>query len=426
MRIQWLPTDTNNFVYLSRNLEDTRSIEGKVEVQFGQWKHPVLVKINDELPNDTIAIPEFIFKQQNIPTKLPYEIILEHHRIKIGPVIGVICSYNRFFNQESVGRTADYDKIKGFFFVCKPKDIDFTNETITGFYYDPSGKTRKTKWIESTFPFPDVLFNRRKKLKKGVYHQLNKRNVEVINSHYLNKWQQFKVFSENPTVASSVPETMKLSKPALIKMMEKYHQVYVKPTSKANGAGIRVIDKKENGYVLTENNASTQFFRTLDALYKSIKRKGYILQQSVAFQTENRNVDFRAVLQKDETKTWCYTVLACKISLENSIITNDKQRETVRPGLEALQTLYQLSPQQAKEKEKEIVRLCEHLIKTIEAEGVHLGDVAFDIILDAQLKLWVLEIQIRYRVFKKGDVDPALFHKSIVTPVYYAKAVAGF
>lgn len=426
MKIQWLPGETNDVVYFSQDLQEDRLKSGTMEIKFGQWKQTVLVEIDSRLTDKTVAMPTFLFKQQGIPTKLPYDVYIEDNSIKIGPVIGVICSYNRFFKQESVGRTADYDKIKGLFFVCKPANIDFTTRTITGFYYDPSGKTRKTRWIEGTFPFPDVLFNRRKKLPKGLYNELNACHVEVINSHYLNKWQQYQVFSKNPIVAASVPETMRLSKSSLIKMTGKYNQVYVKPTSKANGEGIRVIVKQKKGYVLIENNGESRLYRTIHALYKAIKRKNYILQQSVAYQTDNRNVDFRAVLQKDETQKWVFTVLACKVAVENSIVTNDKHRQTVLPGLEALCSLYHLSPEQAKEKERDIILLCEKLIQTVEEEGVHLGDVAFDIIVDAQLRLWVLEIQIRYRAFKDGDVAPALFHKSMVTPLYYAKSLTGF
>ena len=175
-----------------------------------------------------------------------------------------------------------------------------------------------------------------------------------------------------------------------------------------------------------KTTAKSQFFNTINSLYKAIKRKNYILQPSVAFKSGNRNLDFRVVLQKDESKKWSFTGFQCRVSIENSIITNFKNKDIVLPGLEALASIYQLSPAQAKEKEKELVQLCKSLAKTIEKKGVHLGDVAFDIIIDSNLRLWVLEIQIRYGVFDKKDVSPEFFHKFMVTPLYYAKALAGF
>ena len=177
---------------------------------------------------------------------------------------------------------------------------------------------------------------------------------------------------------------------------------------------------------LLENNSKRKFFNTTNSLYKAIKQKNYILQPSVAYKKGKRNLDFRVILQKDETKKWNYTGSICRVSIKNSIITNFKNKDSALDGLEALGSIYQLSPEQAKEKEEEMVQLCKGLVKAIEDKGVHLGDVAFDIIIDSKLRLWVLEIQIRYGVFARRDVSPELFHKFMVTPLYYAKALAGF
>ncbi|MGE7917594.1 YheC/YheD family protein [Viridibacillus sp. NPDC093762] len=426
MDIQWVLTDKKNQIYLSQDIVTNFSSKEKIEIQFGQWKCEVSVELNADLPINTIAISKDIMERYNIPMELPYEIVIDNNTIKIGPVIGIMISYKRFFNQERIGRTIDYKNIKGLLFVCRLKDINLEEKTINGYYYNPSGKTQKTQWLEGTFPFPDVIYNRRKKLPVELYNRLTQHDVEVFNSHYLNKWQQFEVFSENPNLESFLPKTTKLSKSSLIKMLENYNEIYVKPTTRANGEGIRVIEKKENGYSLKENDSSSQSFFNVNSLYKALKRKNYVLQQSVAYKTENRNVDFRVVLQKDATKQWNSPGFTCKVSNENSIITNFHNRYTMLSGLEALTSIYHLSPEQAKEKEKEMVQLCESLAETIEEKGVHLGDVAFDIIVDSNLKLWVLEIQIRYRAFRKREIDAELYYKSMVTPLYYAKALAGF
>jgi hypothetical protein len=427
MEILWLTRNTNNHVYISNDLAESSSIKEKMKLQFGGLIQEVTVKIHDELPINTIAVSERILKPYNIPTNLPYEVVIDKDKIKVGPVIGIMVSITRFFNHlESIGRTMDYERIKGLLFIFGPKDVDLEERTISGYYYNPSGETRKTKWIEGTFPLPDVVYNRRKKLSKELYNYLTEYGIPFFNSHYLNKWQQFEVFSENPKLNSFLPETRKLTEPSIREMLDKYDEIYVKPTSKANGDGIRLIEKKENGYVLIENNAKSKYFSTINSLYKAINRKNYIIQPSVAFKSENRNHDFRVILQKDGSKKWRFTGFKCRVSIENSIITNFKNKDIVLPGLDALGSIYQLSPDQAREKEKELFQLCKSLAKAIEKKGVHLGDVAFDIIIDSNLKLWVLEIQIRYGVFDKKDVSPEFFRKFMVTPLYYAKALAGF
>lgn len=426
MNIKWILTDIKNQIYLSQDIANDFSSKKKIEIQFGQWRHKVSVEMNTDLPLNTIAISKDIAKRFNIPIELPFEIAIDNNTIKIGPVIGIMISFKRFFNREHIGRTIDYKKLKGLLFICELEDVDLEEKTINGYYYNPSGKTQKTQWIEGTFPFPDVLYNRKKELPEKLYNQLIQHDVKVFNSHYLNKWQQFKVFSENPKLESFLPKTTKLSKSSLIRMLEDYNEIYVKPTTRANGEGIRLISKNENGYTLTENDSSSQSFHNIDSLYKALERKNYVLQQSVAYKTENRNVDFRVLLQKDATKQWNSPGFVCKVSIENSIITNLEKRSVLLPGLEALTSIYQLSPEQAKEKEKEMVKLCVSLAEAIEEKGIHLGDVAFDIIIDSNLKLWILEIQIRYGVFRKKKIEYELFYKLMVNPLYYAKALAGF
>ncbi|AOV07949.1 YheC/YheD family protein [Sporosarcina ureilytica] len=427
MKVVWLPKDTNNHVYVSHDFISNGSIKKKMELQFGNLLQKVTVEIDEELPIKTIAISENILKPYTIPTNLPYEVIIDKGKIKVGPVIGIMVSYSRFFNHfESIGRIMDYKHIKGLLFIFRPRGIDLDKNTISGYYYNPSGKTKKTRWIEGTFPFPDVIYNRWKRISDELNSYLTKHEISVFNSHYLNKWQQYEIFSESDKLKSFLPETRKLTKSSLSEMIGKYDEIYVKPTSRANGDGIKVIEKKENRYVLIENNSNSQYFNTINALYQAIKRKNYIIQPSVAFKSENRNLDFRVLLQKDGSKKWSYSGIQCRVSIENSIITNFKNKDYVMPGLEALRTFYHLSSNQAKEIEKDMAQLCKSLAEAIEAKGVHLGDVAFDIIVDSKLRLWVLEIQIRYGVFDKGDVSSEFFHKFMVTPLYYAKALAGF
>lgn len=424
MDLLWFSADTKNKVFISEDL--VANFSKKIELQLGQLRKVVTVEIDSNLPFNTVAVPKSTTERYTIPTDLPYEIVHNENMIKIGPVIGILCSFKRFFSQEHIGRMLDYNHIKGLFFVCSQKDINVEKGTIKGYYYNPSGKTRETQWIEGIFPMPNVLYNRRKILSSKLYKSLTDQDVNVFNSHYLNKWQQFKIFSKNVKLKNYFPETRRLSKTSLLKMLKKYNEIYVKPTSKANGEGIRSIGKNVSGYSLKENDCSVQIFKDINSLYQALRRKNYVLQQSVAYKTENRNVDFRVYLQKDETKQWNCPGFICKISKENSIITNYKNRHKMLSGKEALTAIYNLPAEKAKEKEREMIQLCERLAEIIEAEGIHIGDVAFDIILDSKLKLWVLEIQIRYRACRKEEVDSDLYYKSMVTPLYYAKAIADF
>lgn len=426
MNVSWIEKESENDVYLSSDLANQHALKD-AEVQFGQLIRKVSVKISKVLPANTIHISKSIFKPYTIPTNLPYEIVIHKNRIKLGPVIGIVISYKRFFNhQEYVGRTHEYTKIKGLLFICRPNTIDFEKNSISGYYFNPHGKTKSTQWIEGTFPFPNVMYNRRMNLQEKIYNQLTQGKVQVFNSHYINKWEQFELFSQKANLQSYLPETLKLTKSSLAIMLEKHEEIYVKPTKRANGSGIKLIKKSDQGFLLIENDSSQKNYKTVHSLFKAIQKRNTILQQSVAFKTDNRNVDFRVCIQKDQSTTWKHQGISCKVSKENSIITNAKGRDAILTGLESLITIYQLPYDEAKRKENEMFQLCQKLAESIEENGIHLGDVAFDIIIDSNLQLWVLESQIRYQAFSKEEHEYEFYYKTMTTPMYYAKALAGF
>lgn len=76
--------------------------------------------------------------------------------------------------------------------------------------------------------------------------------------------------------------------------------------------------------------------------------------------------------------------------------------------------------------ENEMVIIVKAAIKIYEEKGMHIGDVAADLILDTNLHLWLLELQLNYGAEKGYLILPELFKDILVTPFKYAKALAGF
>ena len=69
------------FIFLTI-LQKVLAIKEKMELQFGGLIQKVTVEIDDELPINTIAVSECILKPFNIPTNLPYEVIIEKDKMK--------------------------------------------------------------------------------------------------------------------------------------------------------------------------------------------------------------------------------------------------------------------------------------------------------------------------------------------------------
>ncbi|QGS69217.1 hypothetical protein CV093_15525 [Oceanobacillus sp. 143] len=81
----------NNKLYISKSIEKQfLQTNNEVTIQFGHWKHQAFIEVDDQLPENTIAMPKYWFNGYNIPTELPYEMVVKKDTILIGPVIAFI------------------------------------------------------------------------------------------------------------------------------------------------------------------------------------------------------------------------------------------------------------------------------------------------------------------------------------------------
>lgn len=71
------------------------------------------------------------------------------------------------------------------------------------------------------------------------------------------------------------------------------------------------------------------------------------------------------------------------------------------PGEVALKEIYHLNEDQVQQKIVEITQLCIKVLKVMENGESHLGDVAMDLLIDQEGKIWLLEVQVNYTAEKK-------------------------
>ena len=71
--------------------------------------------------------------------------------------------------------------------------------------------------------------------------------------------------------------------------------------------------------------------------------------------------------------------------------------------------------------------LVKSAVQVYEERGMHLADIAADIILDDNLHLWLLELQLNYASEKKAyEIPPEIFNRIMITPFKYAKAITQY
>lgn len=424
----------NENIHLSKKTLEKMNIKSdKITLHFGAFTKELIIKIDNNLKLNKFIIPKNLKDNISIPD-LPYNYYIEKDHLYLGPVIGLLI-YPRYYEEpmQQILRFSNYDEIRGLIFLFKRSSIDLDCQTITGYYYNP-----KTKgFVLGTFPYPSVIFNRIP-TKSGLYkHFVEHIGENIFNYPYgnTNKWTFWEQMSKQPRIKKHLPKTTKYSNiNDLVIMLKKFNSLYLKPTTLAGGSGILFVKKSEKGYLLSDLVGNQQFIKGKEMLSieiekKFIKNKKYIIQQAIPFYYQENKIDFRVYLQKNQDKKWIFSGMETKISNVGSIITNSKNRKEIIPGKTALKEIYNLNEDEAENKIKEITKICVRILNVMEKYGHHIGDVAIDLIIDQNHKIWILETQLNYaaeiKAFRKTDeqqVLPAI----LPTPLEYAKSLTFF
>jgi len=228
------------------------------------------------------------------------------------------------------------------------------------------------------------------------------------------------------------PHTVRLNSNDNIKeMLDLYQAVYLKPATGRFGKGIQKIEKTPDGYLFKEKIGIGKCCKGLAAVFQLVERykknKKYIIQQAIPNNYQSKPVDFRVILQKDGNLKWVCSGIIAKIGVRGRIYTNSIS--SIELGREVLQEIFGLSLEQTLKKEKEMIRICTKACLIIERTYGYFGDVGIDVVVDENLKVWVLEINKSHQHditrYLQND-DPDMYNRVVSRPLEYAKALAGF
>ena len=99
----------------------------------------------------------------------------------------------------------------------------------------------------------------------------------------------------------------------------------------------------------------------------------------------------------------------------------------IKEGRQALIEVYSLKTEEAIKLEETLISVCKDTCRFLDQSIGHYGDVAFDVIIDRDLKVWILEVNKRYVTDTlKKHPDPSLRAKICSNPLVYAKSLTVF
>lgn len=438
MRVCWLADLKAGHIALDSSLYEDFANPEFLKVHFGSIDIDMKVLVRKDLSTAILGLPIGLSTKYTVPADIPYDCFVNNRGVHIGPVIAYVVQgkfeqLNKKTLAKFLPRFFEYERVRGLIFVCTADTIDLDQLMIDGYYFDPRGLISGNPWNYGRFPLPNALFNRSFLSQQKIRLLRKKIGNTIFNSYWyaLNKFKIFKLLSQNEDLREHLPYTEKFCDVnQLHRLLDNYESLYIKPVNLSRGRGIMkvtkapsgllVADEKSRRYSLTDEEAARRFFK------EKVKRQA-IVQAGVPFTLGGQCLDFRLYLQRNERREWTFQGLVSRTSLKGGIITNLQGRAEMLPGREALLKIYRLNEETAAKVEKTMVTIVEKAVSEYEKRGLLIGDVAADIILDANLKLWLLELQLNYAADRLPDLLPSeIFYRIMTTPFKYAKSLAGF
>lgn len=431
MLYEILPFQLNNlFISINEitanalNIDDNQTLV----LCYGNRKQSVTISIQPKVHNHTILVSEQVLHSLLIDNNLKYEVICKNNELIIGPVIGLLLGkteqrISKYLDQYLI-YTMLYEKINGVLFVFSEEQIDFMNEKIAGFVYDPELPAR---WRKAELPFPGAVFRRVELSQKTLKGLRGKLGSSFFNSLYFDKWDFWKWLSPYPDLREHLPETTnKVNIEQLDDFIQKYKGAYLKPINGSRGEGICYIEKKEDQYLVLKNYEDNRRFMASDemAIFLS-KLSHYMLQQPIRLHMyEDRKVDYRVILQKNENGGWQCTGIIARFGKTNAISSNFKASGFAKEGTEALMIQFGYDELKAFQKYQEIIHICTKMAEKVDEREAY-ADLGIDIGIDEDEKIWVIEMNKRHdHDFPLMIKDRKMYYLVKSNPILYSKYVA--
>lgn len=438
MNIVFMNELNSNQIAMSTNLYNKLMKPKKINASFGQFKKAVDIVVKNDLISDEIGLPYNFSKLYSIPTDLQYDYYVKNKEIHIGPVIafvvyGALKDLGNEAFYKALPRFLNYPEVRGLIFICTAKSIKVDKGVIEGYYFDPK-EGPESKWKHGFFPLPDAVYNRSFMSQREIASIRNKIGDKLFNSywHNLNKWKIWVNLSKDKTLRNHLPYTEVYSDvKQLERLLDVYNSLYLKPFKRSRGTGIMMVRKNGSGIQVVNNTMETWYFEDYMSLGTFLKRMftdpNYIVQQAVPFAVDGRNVDFRVCLQKDHTKKWTYCGLMGRVLPKGGIISNRTGNPETTLGSKVLREFYNLDDEGINKLQTQITELIIKAINIYEKLGMHLVDVAADLVIDSNLHINILELQLNQGMYGTNEALTKEFYVRYFTnPFRYAKALAGF
>jgi|GEM_PF-1059592 len=227
-----------------------------------------------------------------------------------------------------------------------------------------------------------------------------------------DKWRKMRVLARSSVCRQHIPQTKIFSYAALKAMLSSFRSVYIKPRNGSFGKGIIRVYRTENGY-LTHIGTHVKRHGSFDMMYSFITSKisgsKYIIQRAInSIKYQGSIVDFRVVVQINESGRAEVTGIAGRVSQNNRVVSNGNGGGAVG-DLESF-----FSGRQYEYVKRKLHTLALYVMAQVRKAYPRQTEIGVDIAVDNNLKVWIIEHNYR--------PDHRMF--TIIDNKYYLRRIA--
>lgn len=434
------PIHPNHLFLPPSELERLGIIEGDEQtIRYGAESQLVRIAASLTLEPDRIRLSQEVMNRLRIPVSSMYELIMRGNEVRIGPIIGFLVPMNGRKMSSEIETILNeyvrcYQEINGVVVAFSLKGVNVKNGLINGFLYQPD----TGKWEAGIFGYPSAFFILSMVIpNKALRHFQAVLGKSMFNDFYLSKWGMQKLLKTS-NVRSALPPASLCQKTEDIQVfLDRHKSVYLKPINSSRGRGIIKIYKNgESVCVCSRVKGQNQenLFQSINSFReyasKHLAGQRYLMQKTVPLlKTEGRICDFRVVMVKDQDANWIIMGRYARLSAPESIVSNVSAGGFSEVAEHTLKRRFHLSNRQVENIFSRMAVLANQVGKVMDASGIHCGNMAVDIGVDRNYKLWIIEIQHNNpdnRTLLIDVNDRERYFKLLRYQMLYLKKLAGF
>lgn len=407
-------------------------------LSFGNQKHDVKIRMNQEIAQENLLLSRNLIKELHLPDYPVYEIRVNQNEITIGPYIGLLMSNEeKRLTSSRLNKmmvyVKEYEKLHGAIIVFALNKVDQERRLIDGYCYNPGKKC----WEKGIFPYPSAIYRTIGLSVAWKNHFLSALGDKIFNSRYFNKWEMYQWFSQEPGLNPHIPYTVLYHSPQdVLEMLERFSIIYIKPIFGLQGRGIVRISVENRMLILKYRESGTNRIVTFkdrgkagEYIQERFRHGRYLIQQAVdLLEYKGGLVDFRCVVQKNQSNKWVCQAIIGRSGVKDSIVSNISSGGAAFTAKNILRKAIATSEENIDELKKKIAAFAITVCHKLDEYGINCGTLGLDIGMDPQGGLWLIEINNR-------DPDPSiamdihdlpLYYTLKTGPLFYAKFLAGF